>query len=114
LSKWRFSSGSATPERQWPGVPDRSARFQYDRDLTQRLTFRSAARYESQKQLQAGSGGDTEDTARLDLSLRWMLSRKWFVQGGYSYIWQQEAGRDDAYNNRFFLSGGYRGLARER
>ncbi len=115
VSNWRVFVG----QRYAPNGNGRvrqidQLRFQYDRDLTQRLTFRSAARYESQKQLQAGSGGDTEDTARLDLSLRWMLSRKWFVQGGYSYIWQQEPDQGDAYNNRFFLSGGYRGLARER
>ena len=115
VSKWRVLAG----QRYAPNGNGRmrqisQLRFQYDRNLTQRLIFRSAARYESQERLETASGNDTEDRARLDLSLRWMLSRRWFVQGGYSYIWQQEVAEDDAYNNRFFLGGGYRGLDRER
>jgi long-subunit fatty acid transport protein len=88
-------------------------RFQYDRKFTQRLTFVGIARYESQD-APSGLNNDDEDTARLDLSLRWLFTPTWFVRGGYAYIWQKEGSQDGAYNNRFYLGVAYKGLGRKR
>ncbi len=61
-----------------------------------------------------GQGND-RDYARVDLSLRWMVTSTWFLRGGYSYIWEdRQTAVSDADNNQFFVSFGYRGLDRQR
>ena len=48
----------------------------------------------------------------VDLSLKWMITQKWYVGGGYSYIWEdREQATSDAANNRFFINFGYQGLS---
>jgi hypothetical protein len=43
-----------------------------------------------------------------------MITQKWYVGGGYSYIWEdRELAAGDATNNRFFLNFGYQGLSRQ-
>jgi hypothetical protein len=90
-----------------------SIRLQYDRDLSERLAIRGAARLESRSGL-ATIGASTErDYARADLALRWFATPTWFVGGGYTYIWQErESDPTSADNNRFFVNFGYRGLRR--
>lgn len=90
-------------------------RLQYDRDLSERLRFRGAGRYESRSGLTDFGDSNDRDYARLDLELKWSISRTMYVGGGYSYIWQdREADPTDAENNKFFLYFGYQGLARKR
>jgi hypothetical protein len=114
VSSWRlFASQRYAPSSYGQMRQIDQLRFQYDRQLTQRLSVRGMARYENQEQLDKGAGGG-RDTGRLDASLKWDLSRTWFVQGGYAYIWQKEADEDDGYNNRFYVGIAYKGLGRER
>jgi hypothetical protein len=90
-----------------------SIRVQYDRDLSERLGFRAAARLESRSGLATIGGGAERDYARGDISLRWFATPNWFVGGGYTYIWQdREDDPTSADNNRFFVNFGYQGLAR--
>jgi hypothetical protein len=117
VSEWRFSVS-----RRFAPTGDRGKstidllRLQYDRDLSERLTFRGAARFESRSgisTLSEASEGDERDYARLDLSLRWFATPTWYIGGGYAYIWQdREADPADADNNKLFVNFGYRGLSR--
>ena len=90
-------------------------RLQYDRDLSERLSFLGAGRYEQRNSLGTNGQGDDRDFARVDLSLKWFFKPTWFVQGGYSYIWEdRESASGDADNNKLFLSVAYKGLPRQR
>jgi hypothetical protein len=90
-------------------------RLQYDRDLTQRLKFRGTGRYESRNSISTGGQGDDRDYARADLSLNWMMSTTWYLEGGYSYIWQdRQTAAGVAANNKLFVGVGYKGLERQR
>ncbi len=44
--------------------------------------------------------------------MKWLITQKWYVGGGYSYIWEdREQATSDAENNRFFINFGYQGLS---
>jgi hypothetical protein len=116
VSAWRVSAGRTfIPTGAGGKTESDQLRLQYDRDLTQRLTFTGAGRYESRNSLSTGGQGDDRDYARADLALRWMMAPTWYLAGGYSYIWQdRESAAGDADNNKIFVSVGYRGLDRPR
>lgn len=116
VSTWRLSAGrSYIPTGAGGKSQSDQFRFQYGRDLTQRLRFTGAARYESRTGFTARTQVDDRDYARADLSLRWMMAPTWYLQGGYSYIWQdRESASGDADNNKLFVSVGYKGLGRQR
>lgn len=115
VSAWR-----ASISRRFAPTGDRGKstidqmRLQYDRDLSERLKFRGAGRYESRTGLVDDFGASNDrDYARLDLSLKWDITQTWYVGGGYAYIWQDRAADPtDADNNKFFLYFGYQGLSR--
>jgi hypothetical protein len=115
VSAWR-----ASISRRFQPTGDRGKstidqfRLQYDRDLSERLNFRGAARYESRSGLTDDVGGSNDrDYARLDLRLKWNISQTWYVGGGYAYIWQDRAADPtDADNNKIFVYVGYQGLSR--
>ena len=115
VTEWRFSIG-----RSFVPTGDRGKseldlfRLQYERQLSERLTFRGVGRYESRNSLGGTEGGVDRDFARADFSLRWLISRNWYVGGGYTYMWQDRAAAiDSADNNRFFINFGYQGLQYE-
>jgi hypothetical protein len=116
ISEWRFSVGRAflpTGDRGKSIVDE--FRIQYDRDLSQRLAFHGAARYESRNGLAGTEGGVDRDFARLDLSLRWMVTRNWYLGGGYAYMWEDQAtATQTGDNNKIYVNFGYRGLAYDR
>ena len=89
-------------------------RIVYERDLSQRLTFKGAGRYETRNGLGTTSDTVDRDFARLDLSLRWMATRNWYIGGGYAYMWQDRATAvESGDNNKFFINFGYQGLRRD-
>ena len=113
VSEWRFSVGRYFIPTGDSGksISDRF-RIQYDRLLSERFSFRGAARYESRSALSEIQAGNDRDYARLDLSVKWLVTQKWYVGGGYSYIWEdRELATSDAANNRFFINFGYQGLS---
>jgi hypothetical protein len=114
VSTWRMSAGRRfAPTGDSGKATIDTLRLQYDRDLSQRMGFRGAARYESRSGLATIGAGNERDYARLDLSLRWFATPTWFIGGGYAYIWQDREGDpSDADNNKFFVNFGYRGLSR--
>jgi hypothetical protein len=115
VSEWRVSVGRAFVPTGDSGksVVDRF-RLQYDRLLSQRLSLRGAARYDTRSSLSTLDEGNDRDYARVDLSMKWLITEKWYVGGGYSYIWEdREQVVGDAYNNRFFINFGYQGLGQQ-
>lgn len=116
VSEWRLSVG-----RTFDPTGDRGKseldqlRLQYERRLSQRLTIRGAGRYESRTSLGGTDGGIDRDFARVDLSLRWLVTQNWYVGGGYAYMWEDRAtATQTADNNKLFLNFGYQGLAYDR
>ena len=116
VGAWRFTLGRRfIPTGSGGKATSDQIRLQYDRDLSERMVFSSAARYETQAALTEAGARDDRDYARVDLSLEWMLTPTWYVGGGYSYIWQDREEDPSAVdNNRVYLSVGYRGLQRPR
>ena len=115
VSEWRVSVGRDFVPSGETGksVSDRF-RIQYDRLLSERLSFRGAARYDSRSGLSELDAGNDRDYARVDLSMKWLITQKWYVGGGYSYIWEdREQETSDAQNNRFFINFGYQGLSQQ-
>lgn len=115
VSEWRLSVGRIFVPTGDNGkaVVDRF-RVQYDRLLSQRLSLTGAARYDTRSSLGELGQGNDRDYARLDLSMKWMIAQKWYVGGGYSYIWEdREQAAGDAYNNRFFINFGFQGLSQQ-
>ena len=113
ISEWRVSVGRYFIPTGDSGkaVIDRF-RLQYDRLFSERLSFRGAARYDSRTGVSELNAGNDRDYARVDLSLKWLITQKWYVGGGYSYIWEdREQAVSDAQNNRFFINFGYQGLS---
>ena len=115
VSEWRFSVGRTFVPTGDSGksVIDRF-RLQYDRLLSERLSFRGAARYDVRTGLSQLDQGNDRDYARVDISLKWLVSQKWYVGGGYTYMWEdRETATSDAANNRFFINFGYQGLSQQ-
>ncbi len=114
VSTWRFAIA-----RRFQPTGDNgkstidTMRLQYDRDLSERLSLRGAASFESRSGLATIGVANDRDYARFDLSLRWFATRTWYVGGGYAYIWQdRESDPTDAGNNKFYVNFGYRGIGR--
>jgi len=116
VSSWRVTAGRTfIPTGDSEKATSDQFRVQYDRDLSERLSFLGAARYEARTAIGGNGGSNDRDFARADLTLKWMMAPTWYVQGGYSYIWQdRESAPSDAANNRLFISFGYQALRRQR
>jgi hypothetical protein len=116
VGAWRFTLGRRfIPTGSGGKATSDQLRLQYDRDLSERLMFNGAVRYETQAALTEAGARDDRDFARVDLSLEWMMTPTWYLSGGYSYIWQDREEDPSAVdNNRVFVSVGYRGLQRPR
>jgi len=116
VDEWRVTAGHTfTPTGDGKKMQSDQARLQYDRKLTERVSLRAIGRYEARRDLSGISGGEDRDYARADISLRWLMSRAWSVDGGYAYIWQdRESAGGSADNNKIFISVGYKGLGRQR
>lgn len=113
VSEWRFSVGRwfIPSGDNGKSITDRF-RLQYDRQFSPRLLFRGEGRYETRSAISELNQGNDRDFARADLSLKWMITQKWYVGGGYSYLWEdREQAVSDADNNRFFINFGYQGLS---
>jgi hypothetical protein len=89
--------------------------FEYDRSFSTRLSFVGALVGLQVHALTADADGDNRKYAQTQLSAKWMLSRTWFVQGGYQYTFQRyEYDPPSVANNRIYVRFGYQGLGQER
>ena len=112
VSEWRLSVGRTfQPTSDGRKAEFDQFRLQYDRDLSQRLKFLGAARYETRSSIASNVLSNDRDYARIDVSLEWMLTPRWFVGGGYSYLWEDRVkAPESAEDNRLFMAVGFRGL----
>jgi hypothetical protein len=86
---------------------------EYDREVSERLSYSAAVRLIGSRGLWANLGSSDRNYARGDLSAKWMLSRTWIVQGGYSYSWQKYHTDPASPNNsQIYVRFGYQGLPR--
>ena len=91
ISEWRFSASHRfAPSASGFAQQLDQLRLQYDRRFSERLSLRGVARYESESDINDSFGSRSIDTARADISLRWLFTPTWNVQGGYSYVWRDE------------------------
>jgi hypothetical protein len=88
--------------------------LQYTRNMTQRLAVTAATVYLQNRAMTAEVSDNGRNYLRTVVDVKWMMSRLWFVQGGYQYTWQKyQLEPDGAANNRFYLRFGYQGLGRQ-
>jgi hypothetical protein len=89
--------------------------FQDDHALSTRLTLTGALVALKTHALTENIAGVDRKYAQTIVEMRWMMTRYWFVQGGYQYAWQKyQLDTNSAANNRVYVQFGYQGLARER
>lgn len=88
--------------------------FEYDRMLTQRLSLTAAALLLRTRGVTAEVSDNGRNYVRTLIEAKWMMTRTWFIQGGYQYTSQKyEVNPDGAANNRLYLRFGYQGLNRQ-
>lgn len=116
ISRARLNLGrTITPSGTGGLLESDNVRVQFERDLTPRWELTAAGRYLRNRALTRDSAGSDRDYRRVELGLRWMMTRTWFVEGGYEYTWQKyENAASSADDNSFALKFGYRGLPRQR
>ena len=116
ISEWRLSIGrSFIPTGDSGKSTVDQLRLQYERQMSQKLTFRGVGRLESRNSLGGTGGGFDRDYARVDLSLKWLMTQNWYVGGGYTYMWEdRQTATESAQNNKVFVTFGYQGLAYKR
>jgi len=89
--------------------------LQYDRNVTERVTFTGALRALRIVGVSSNLYGDNRNYFQGNLFLKWMITRTWFVQGGYVYTWQKyQTDTGSADNNLIMIKFGYQGLPRQR
>ena len=115
-SKWRINiERDVSPNGGGGLFATDQAQTEYDRDLTQLLSFTGALLYVRSEGLSANVSAFDRTYYRLDLSLKRMLARTWFVQGGYGFLWQKYYASDErASNNEVYVRFGYQGLPRQQ
>jgi hypothetical protein len=87
---------------------------EYQRNVTQRFSFTTAALLLQNRALTSAFSGNGRNYFRSVVEAKWMVTRTWFGQGGYQYTWQKyQADPDGAANNRLYLRFGYQGLSRQ-
>lgn len=116
VAQYRFNIGRIITPSGGGGIyVNDQAQFQYDRNLTQRLSFTGAMIALRNRGITSNLNGDDRDYLQTVVELKWMWSPTWYVQGGYQYAWQKfEYNPDGAANNRIFIRVGYLGLPRQR
>lgn len=116
VSRTRLNVGrTITPSGTGGLLESDNVRLQFERDLTPRWELTAAGRYLRNRALSEDTAGNDRDYRRVELGLRWMVTRTWFVEGSYEYTWQKyENDPRSADDNSFALKFGYRGLPRQR
>jgi len=115
-SEFRLDAGRQVSP--WGGgslyVLDR-VQFQYSRTFNARLTLTGAAIGLKSDGLTANIAGDNRKYAQAAVDIKWMMTRTFFVQGGYQYAFQKyQYYPDSADNNRVYIRFGYQGLPLQR
>jgi hypothetical protein len=90
-------------------------RSEYDRNLSDRLSFTGAVIALRNRGLTANVIGADRTYVQTVVELEWMMAPTWFVQGGYQYMWQKyQIDPTGAANNRIYIGVGYQGRGPQR
>lgn len=114
-SQFRVNAGrTLTPSGGGGLYVNDQVQFQYDRNLTERLTLTGAVVALRNHGLSPGTVNFSRDYLQTAINMKYMIRRTWFVQGGYQYARQKfQTNPDSAVNNRVYISFGYQGLGRQ-
>lgn len=89
-------------------------RVEYDRQLSQRLTWVTAVRFLREDALSAETGS-SRDYLQGEMQLKWLITPTFYVRGGYRHVYQEyESDPGAARDHVFSVSLGYQGLAPQR
>jgi hypothetical protein len=112
VNQFRMDAGRVITPSGGGGIyVNDQAQLQYSRNFSRRLAFTGAAIVLRNRGLTSNVSGDDRTYLRTVVEMKWMMTRTWFVQGGYQYIWQKyEVDPDGASNNRIYIRFGYQGL----
>jgi hypothetical protein len=115
VNQFRMNAGRVITPSGGGGIyVDDQLQLQYSRNFSQRLAFTGATIALRNRGLTRSVSGDDRTYVRTVVDLKWMMTRTWFVQGGYQYMWQKfQLDPDGASNNRLYISFGYQGLDRQ-
>ncbi len=112
VNQFRLDAGRVITPSGGGGIyVNDQAQLQYSRNFSRRLQFIGAAIALRNRGLTPNVSGDDRTYVRTVVEMKWMMTRTWFVQGGYQYIWQKyQLDPDGASNNRIYIRFGYQGL----
>ncbi len=115
-SQFRLDAGRTISP--WGGgslyVLDR-VQFQYSRTFNTRLTFTGALIGLKTDGLTENIAGDNRKYGQVAIDAKWMMTRTFFLQGGYQHGYQKyEYETNSADNNRVYIRFGYQGLPLQR
>jgi hypothetical protein len=88
-------------------------RVQYDRPLSERLSFSGAVRATHTELIGSALAAQEppENRTNAEMYLRYDITRTWYVTGGYIFARSRDLGESNlAYSNGVVLTVGYRGL----
>jgi len=89
-------------------------RGQYDHDFTERLHFTGAVRYFRDHTVAGVSNNDTRDYLTNFIKLQWMMTRRIFIAGTYTYVYQKyRVDPNSESANVVSLQFGYKGIERQ-
>jgi hypothetical protein len=115
LSKYRASIGrSIVPGSNGGLFLTDQVQGQYDRDLTARLHVTGAIRYFRDRIVSSPGTSATRDYLTPFFKIQYMVTRRMFVAGTYTYVWQKyNTDPTGAAANRVGVSFGYQGLPKQ-
>ncbi len=113
---FRFNLGrQVTPSGGGGLYVDDQLQGEYDKSLTERLDGVGALLFVHSRGLSANISTFDQNYGQLNLSLKWMLTRTWFLQGGGSYTTlKYSIDPTGAANAQAYLQFGYQGLPRQQ
>jgi hypothetical protein len=115
LNQFRMNAGRVITPSGGGGIyVNDQAQLQYNHNFSRRLAFTGALIALRNRGLTPNVSGDDRTYVRTVVEMKWMMTRTWFVQGGYQYMWQKyQLDPDGASNNRIYIRVGYQGLDRQ-
>jgi hypothetical protein len=110
-SQFRLNIGrTVTPSGGGGLYVDDQVQGEYDHSFTERLSLTGALLYIRSRGLSANVNRFDQDYGQGLLSVKWMLTRTWFIQAGGSYTNLKRSLDGRADNDRAYLQFGYQGL----
>lgn len=115
VGEWRMAAGRTfTPTGRGGKSTADQIRVQYNRQLSERLKFKGAARYVRDEALDAANSGGDHDIGRMELAVHWLASPTWLIGTGYTYTYKERGSDPEAADdNMFFLAFLYVGRGRQ-